>query len=178
MLTDDQMMDRMKNGWRAGLPFTVCGNGSTLESTANARAWLPKIAEKYNIRSVVDAGAGDMAWMQHMKWNVAYQPFDLIPRHPDVAQIDITTELLPRADAILCRHVLNHLAERLQQTADLFKKSGCEYLIATQYNSGPAINSAFQRCDLRPYFGDPLESVQDSHDMLQTIAIWRLSSDA
>jgi hypothetical protein len=174
MLTDEQMLDRMKNGWRMGRPFTVCGNGSTLQATANARQWLPKMVAKYGIKSVVDAGAGDMAWIERVEWDVAYTPVDLIPRRPEVAKWDITTELLPLADAILCRHVLNHLAERLPQTVALFKRSGAQYLIATQYDSGKSITTQFQRCDLRPWFGDPLESIQDSHDGLCTLAIWRL----
>ena len=135
-LTDEQMLERMANGWRMGKPFTVCGNGSTLEATENARLWLPRIVEKYGIESVVDAGAGDMAWIGLVQWRVRYTPIDLIPRRPEVAKWDITTELLPLADAILCRHVLNHLAERLPQTVALFMRYGAKYLIATQYDAG------------------------------------------
>jgi len=157
-----------------GRPFTDCGNGSTLEATENVRKWLPRMAEKYGIRSVVDAGAGDLAWIELVEWDVHYIPVDLIPRRPEVARWDITTELLPLADAILCRHVLNHLAERLPQTVALFKRSEAKYLIATQYDAGENRTKQFQRCDLRPWFGEPLESIQDTSDELQRLAIWEI----
>jgi hypothetical protein len=176
MLSDQEMRERMANGWRMGKPFTICGNGSTLEATANIRRWLPDLVKRYGIESVVDAGAGDMAWLPYMKWDVAYQPFDLIPRHPDVAQIDITTELLPRADAILCRMVLNHLQERLDQTVDLLKAGGSRYLIATQFDAGTNRTRQFQRLDLRPYFGEPLESVQDGREEGCLLSLFELSA--
>jgi hypothetical protein len=176
MLSDSEMYDRMKNGWRMGKPFTVCGNGSTLEATANIRRWLPDICERYGIRSIVDAGAGDMVWIERIKWDVAYQPFDLIPRRDDVSKIDITTEVLPRADAILCRMVLNHLQERLEQTVDLLRLSGSTYLIATQFDSGVNRERQFQRLDLRPYFGDPIESVQDGMEEGCALSLFRLSA--
>lgn len=169
------MHERMAKGWLMGRPFTVCGNGSTLAGTANVRKWLPRIVEKYGIESVIDAGAGDMAWLRHMRWSVAYQPFDLIPRSPEVAQLDITTELLPRADAILCRHVLNHLQERIEQALQNLLNSGSTYLIATQYDRGPNRKKAFQRLDLRPWLGEPLESVGDGQDEFQRLAIWRIN---
>lgn len=175
LLTDEQMHERMAKGWRMGLPFTACGNGSTLEATAKVRRWLPEVVERYGIESVVDAGAGDMAWLPHMRWRVAYQPFDLIPRSPEVAQLDITTELLPRADAILCRHVLNHLAERIDQTIANLVASGSTYLIATQYDRGPSYTKQFQRLDLREWLGDPLESTSDGLDEFQLLAIWRIN---
>lgn len=174
-LSDEEMRARMVNGWRMGLPFTVCGNGSTLEATANVRKWLPMIVERYQIKSVVDAGAGDMAWLPHMQWRVAYQPFDLIPRSPEVAQLDITTELLPRADAILCRHVLNHLAERIEQALQNLLNSGSTYLIATQYDRGPSYTKQFQRLDLREWLGEPLDSTPDTSDEFQRLAIWRIN---
>lgn len=168
------MHERMRAGWQMGRPFTVCGNGSTLASTSNVRSWLPRVVEKYGIRSVNDAGAGDMAWIRRVVWAVDYMPFDLVPRHPDVVKWDITTQVLPRADAILCRHVLNHLQERIAQTVDLLKASRCDYLIATQYDRGENRTLQFQRLDLRPYFGEPLESIADGGDEFCTLALWRL----
>lgn len=175
LLTDAEMRDRMRNGWRAGLPETVCGNGSTLESTENVRAWLPLVVERYGIVTVIDAGAGDMAWIRRVQWGVIYQPYDLIPRHHEVQQIDITTQVLPQADAILCRHVLNHLAERIEQTVQNLLNSGSRYLIATQYDAGETLTKQFQRLDLRPWLGDPLESIRDTADEFQTLAIWRIN---
>lgn len=173
-LSDEEMYDRMKNGWRMGAPFTVCGNGSTLDATANARAWLPRTAAKYNIRSVNDAGAGDMAWIRRVKWDVDYMAFDLIPRDPEVTKWDITRDPLPRADAILCRMVLNHLQERIEQTCELLRASRCTFLIATQFDKGPTRTRQFARLDLRDHFGDPIEWVQDGNEEGCKLAIWRI----
>jgi hypothetical protein len=175
VLTDQEMRDRMRDGWRMGQPFTVCGNGSTLEATAAAREWLPGLVERYGIRSVTDAGAGDLAWIHLVRWAIVYRPFDLFPRTPDVKSIDITTEVLPRSDAILCRHVLNHVAERVPQTLDLFRQSGSRYLIATQYDAGESLTKQFQRLDLRAWLGAPLESTRDTSDEHQTLALWRIN---
>lgn len=172
-LTDEQMYDRMKKGWQMGRPFTVCGNGSTLGATKAAREWLPVMVKKYGIQSVNDAGAGDMAWIRKVDWNVDYLPFDLIPRLPEVTKWDITKEALPPCDAILCRMVLNHLQERIDQTVPLLEAS-CKYLIATQYDQGPNRTKQFQRLDLRVYFGEPLESVNDGPDEFCTLAIWKI----
>ncbi|RAX29143.1 UNVERIFIED_CONTAM: hypothetical protein DQE83_28620, partial [Escherichia coli] len=75
------------------------------------REWLPKMAEKYGIESVADAGAGDLHWTPLIDWKVKYLPFDLIPRSRKVKKCDITRTKLPVTDAILCRMVLNHLGD-------------------------------------------------------------------
>lgn len=165
----------MAGGWKMGAPFTVCGNGSTLSATENARAWLPQVAKRYGIRTVNDAGAGDMAWIRRVLWDVDYQAFDLIPRRPEVVKWDITRDPLPAADAILCRMVLNHLQERIEQTVSLLRQSGSRYLIATQFDAGVNRTRQFQRLDLRPYFGEPIESVQDGREEGCRLAIWPLS---
>lgn len=179
MLSDEQMHARMVNGWRAGRPQTVCGNGSTLAHTENARRWLPDVCERYGIRSVNDAGAGDLYWIKWVEWRVDYRPFDLIAWKGVVTQVDITREVLPQCDAILCRMVLNHLDEpRILMALARFGLSA-RYLIATQFNGEdlPQRSPQFTRLDLRraPYnLGEPLESVQDGSESICSLALWRL----
>ena len=178
MLSDAEMFDRMKNGWRMGRPFTECGNGSTLDATENIRRWLPKMAEKYRIRHINDAGAGDMAWWPHVRWirRIDYTPYDLIPRRADVQQIDITTEAMGLADAILCRMVLNHLdPERVSMALWLFKQSA-RYLIATQFDKDKLRDQSkeFTRLDLNDWLGKPLEQTPDGQEQGCRLAIWAL----
>jgi hypothetical protein len=175
MLSDSEMFDRMKDGWNAGKSDgTICGNGSTLKNTANIRKWLPKIIEKYGIETLSDAGAGDMHWVKKTPIVCEYRPFDLIPRHESVTQIDFTRKELPPCDAILCRMVLNHLdTERILMALKLFKQSAV-YLIATQFDGDklPQRSPQFTRLDLRkePYYlGEPVESIQDGSE-----AMWEL----
>lgn len=178
MLSDEAMHERMVNGWRMGKPFTDCGNGSTLENTAKIRKWLPDIFAKYGFATINDAGAGDLAWWPYVNWRTQFvcRSFDLIPRRPEVEQIDITAQQMPRADAILCRMVLNHLdAERVSMALALFTVSS-DYLIATQFNGEtlPQRSPQFMRLDLREWLGEPLESVQDGAEHCCSLALWKL----
>lgn len=180
MLSDQEMHDRMHKGWRAGIPDgTICGNGSTLSNTKKIREWLPILVKRLGIKSVCDAGAGDMHWISRMQWDVNYRPFDLIPRKPEIQKIDITTQALPECDAVLCRMVLNHLdPERIQMALGQFRKSAL-YLIATQFNGEdlPKRSPQFTRLDLRhaPYdLGEPIESIQDGSEDICGLAVWEL----
>lgn len=179
MLSDSQMRDRMVNGWRMGQPETICGNGSTRRFSQKARDWLPGICQKYGIKRLCDAGAGDLYFSSGIAWDVEYRAFDLIARDPSVTEIDITRKALPECDAILCRMVLNHLDEpRTLMAMKQFRKSAL-YLIATQFNSEdlPQRSPQFTRLDLRkePYnLGNPLESVQDGSESICSLALWSL----
>lgn len=180
MLTDAEMYERMEKGWRMGKPETVCGNGSTLACTENIRVWLPRLVIRHEIYSVCDAGAGDQFWISHMKWPVHYSGYDLIPRNPNVRQIDITREALPKCDAILCRMVLNHLdAPRILMALELFRKSS-HWLIATQFNGEdlPKRSAQFSRLDLRktPYnLGEPVDAEHDGSEDYCSLALFRLN---
>tara|TARA_Y100000004_G_C8954234_1_gene430029 strand:- start:1695 stop:2195 length:501 start_codon:yes stop_codon:yes gene_type:complete len=129
-MNDKELMEKVVKGWRSN--ETPCGAGSELENTKNVRKSLWLIIKKYKIKTVVDAGAGDLNWIKHMKWNVEYQGYDLYPRHESVIQFDLTKEILPKSDLILCRHVLNHLSpDYAQKCIDNFSKSGSKYLAVT-----------------------------------------------
>jgi len=170
----------MERGWLGGLSDgTPCGRGSTMANTKAVRDWLPKIAAKYGIRSVNDAGAGDMHWIRHVDWDVEYAGYDLIPRHQDVKQWDIAINPLPKADAILCRFVIGHL-DPLNAAAAIgnFRMSGSTYLIASNpTNPDPAsdLYGTFNKWDLRaaPFdLGAPLESIYDTTE--HNICLWKL----
>lgn len=172
--TDEALLQRMHKGWRGGLEDgTPCGNGSTIEATRAIRERLPDLVERYDIRSVCDAGAGDMHWIGLVKWQVDYRPYDLVPRRPGVQQIDITKQALPACDAVLCRHVLIHLdPPRVVQAIDLFRSSA-RYLLASQYDGAPPFDDAeqYNPTDLRPLLGEPLRRLPDKGSDL---ALWAL----
>jgi len=129
-MTDNELMQKVVKGWRS--KETPCGAGSELGNTINVRQSLLEIVEKYNIKTVVDAGAGDLNWMKHLEWDVDYKGYDLYPRHESVIQFDLTKGVLPESDLILCRHVINHLSpDYAQRCIDNFKKSGSKYLAVT-----------------------------------------------
>ena len=123
-------MEKVVKGWRS--TETPCGAGSELRNTTNVRSSLLEIVKKYKVKTVVDAGAGDLNWMKHMEWDVQYQGYDLYPRHESVIQFDLTKETLPKSDLILCCHVLNHLSpDYAQKCIDNFSKSESKYLAVT-----------------------------------------------
>jgi len=123
-------MEKVVKGWRS--TETPCGAGSELRNTTNVKSSLLEIVKKYKVKTVVDAGAGDLNWMKHMEWDVQYQGYDLYPRHESVIQFDLTKETLPKSDLILCRHVLNHLSpDYAQKCIDNFSKSESKYLAVT-----------------------------------------------
>lgn len=179
MLSDSEMLERMSKGWRAGQPETICGNGSLRKNSVRSRAALAEWCDRYDIRTVCDAGAGDLFYVKGVEWNVDYRAFDLVPRDPSVSRLDITTQDLPECDAILCRMVLNHLDEpRVLMALERFRNVS-PYLIATQFNGEdlPQRSPQFTRLDLRkePYgLGDPIAKVQDGSEQICSLALWAL----
>jgi len=183
MLSDEEMRERMRKGWRGGLgDGTVCGGGSTLGNSRNVVEWLPDVCDRYGIESVCDAGAGDLHWVSRISWNVDYQPFDLFPRRPEVTELDITAENLPDCDAILCRMVLNHLYgdegddTRIVMALERFRMSA-RYLMATSFHGNNICRDRqFVRLDLREYLGEPLEVIPDGHETGCYMGLWDLRS--
>ncbi len=129
----DQLRQNMKQkfetinwGWHS------CGRGSVFENTKLTRKMLSFITKKYDIKTVVDAGAGDLSWVDAIDWDVEYTPYDIRKWHPRVIKFDITKTVLPKTDLIMCRHVLNHLEPELQKEAvDRFIESGSKYVFLT-----------------------------------------------
>ena len=178
MLTDEQMRERMAKGWRGGKPFTVCGNGTLPTNTQNIRSWLPGVIRRYGVLDVADVGAGDMKWKDGMTLgDVSYTPYDLVPRSDEVIAFDVTRDVLPPVDLIICRMVLNHLADdpdRIKAAIIAFQNSGARLLAATQFDSRGDRTREFQRVDLTAYLGDYLEHCQDGNEPNCKLALWEL----
>lgn len=180
MLTDKAMRERMEKGWRGGLgDGTICGQGSTIQNTARISLWLPQVIEKYGIKSVCDAGAGDLHWADCVEWPCDYKGYDLFPRAKGIKKLDITKKKMQESDAILCRMVLNHLGNgddytRVEMALELFKETST-YLFATHFiDGGPTRDVQFMRLDLTKYLGEPLEMCVDGHEENCRLAMWEL----
>ena len=127
-----QMIKKFENvKWRGH----TCGRGSIFENTEIIRNLLVEVIKKYDIRTIADIGAGDLSWIYHTKWphKIEYSPYDLVPRHKDIIRFDITSEIPPSVDLILCRYVLNHFDhdELYLAAIDNIKKSKSKYLLMT-----------------------------------------------
>lgn len=172
--TDAALEQRMRDGWGGGLvDGTPCGGGSTFASARSVAMALPGLVSRHGILFVCDAGAGDRHWIKHVDWDVAYRGYDLVPREKFVQKHDITNEVLPPCDLILCRHVLIHFdPQRIVRTLELFRKSA-KYLLANQYDDAPPFDGSqqYNPTDLRPLLGEPIERLQDTGSDL---ALWKL----
>jgi hypothetical protein len=139
----------MRNQWRSRASRS--GSGSTRASTASVRPALRELFAELGVRNLVDAGCGEFGWLLDVTRDLnLYLGYDLVPdlinrnlamcaEQPvhAFAIADVTRQLLPRADMILCRHCLTHLPDRdVRATLDLFRRSGSRWLLATTYAPG------------------------------------------
>lgn len=175
--SDAALERRMREGWKNGLAEgTPCGGGCLAKYTTHIREWLPAAMRRYGIKSVCDAGAGDMCWIAGVFDGVEYKPFDLVPRTPRVTKLDIATTALPKCDAIICRAVLIHLdPDRVARALELFRQSA-KYLFATTDRSHNRFDphNQFNALDLTKMLGEPLEYVQDLEGKHSRLALWEL----
>ncbi len=131
------------NQWLDG--ESISGPGSRLNSgpVVETLAVLKMICNDYNITSLNDIPCGDLNWivkfLQEMP-NIAYTGFDivgpLIERNRqavptiDCRFLDITSQVPPRADLVLCKDLIIHLDDAdIDRTLGNIKASGSEYLL-------------------------------------------------
>ena len=127
-------------------PESKSGSGSTLEATKTIREQLPKIIEKYSIRTMLDVPCGDYNWMKEVQKDCKYLGGDIVAEvvqknqqlysseTVQFKQIDITTDTLPEVDLIFCKDCLQHLSyKKAKDTLNNFKRSGSKYLLVTSY---------------------------------------------
>ena len=180
-VTYEDRLKQFKKGWGHGIKGrSECGTGSDNNMTGRLIKWIPTITEKYNLKVINDAGAGDLNWSSRIEWDVDYQGYDVIQRHEDVIVLDTTTELMRPSDMVLCRMVMVHLSQ--QNVLDMLKliKQTSKYLMATNFHSPMETKSdddaLFWHIRLTdPIFelGEPIEKLKDTNPM-NDLALWKL----
>lgn len=125
---------------------TRSGMNSTLLATAEMRPALAKALGRLGIRTLVDAGCGDVNWMKLLSHQLdLYLAVDIVQplaeqnlrllgqrRGHFFSSANIAQDALPGADAILCRNVLNFLShETILEVLKNFVASGSRWLIAS-----------------------------------------------
>ena len=120
---DKRVQERFREIWRNnawGSPETRSGPGSTLAQTATLRERLGATLRELGVRSLVDAGCGELNWINTISGDLdTYLGFDVVEEI--VAELrkryearknhffntaDVTRHVLPRCDVLLCRDVL------------------------------------------------------------------------
>ena len=125
---------------------SASGPGSTRERAASFLPDLVALVRSLQVRTLLDAPCGDFNWAAPLAETVErYVGVDVVPaliaanrRHASARRRflcrDLVRQPLPRADLVLCRDALVHLAEAdvLRALANL-RRTGAEYLLATTF---------------------------------------------
>jgi hypothetical protein len=136
-----------RNGGFGGFNAPLSGTGSTLIQTRCIREALPNILRRIDAKSMIDAPCGDFTWMKEIDiGDISYLGVDIVPsiindntqkyssQNRKFCDLDIVTNILPRADLILCRDCFIHLSNRdIMKSVENFKKSNSKYLLTTTF---------------------------------------------
>jgi hypothetical protein len=173
--------------WSGGYPETISGSGSMMKHTENVRENLPKLIEKYQIKSIFDAPCGDRNWIKHVDFGSAeYFGGDVVPEIvreinlPNVFQFDIRKDTPPKVDLWFCRDCLYHLSEAdIRAAIKNMMNSDIKYFLITshlEYQTKNAKNKDIGTGDYRclilkeyDYFGmgDPIDGFVDCYVNLE-----------
>jgi len=129
-------------------PESMSGNGSTAKQTTALKLNLQTLLQRLKIKTLLDAPCGDFGWLGEVELNVQqYIGVDIIEsminnhmqsyKHDSRFKFilsDLTQDVLPTADLILCRDCLVHFSnEAIFQALRNFKKTKCRYLLTTTF---------------------------------------------
>jgi hypothetical protein len=139
-----------KNMWTS--EESVSGPGSTLEYTINLRRTLPAALNTYSINTIFDAPCGDFNWMRDVikDTNITYVGGDIVralikannlaygDSNISFIRIDLTKEIFPESDLMICRDFLFHCSFRhTKLVLRNFVRSKIQYLFTTTHiNTG------------------------------------------
>ena len=128
-------------------PKSVSGRGSNPAQTGAIREQLPPLFTKLGVKSIFDAPCGDFNWMKDLNYSFEryvggeivkdlaeknQKDFATPARH--FIHFDVTADLAPTSDLILCRDCWVHLPfDKVRNSIEQFKKSGSTYLLATTF---------------------------------------------
>jgi hypothetical protein len=146
---EDLFSDYYRNRvWSGGKEETASGSGSTLRKTELLRNELPKLLDKYGVKTIFDAPCGDYNWFRHVdRGSIKYIGGDIVKAliedndkyaDQDTAFIhfDIIKDEFPAADIWFCRDVLLHLPyDMIFELLQNFARSDVPYLLVSTYYS-------------------------------------------
>ncbi len=142
----------LQNRWRG--TESRSGPGSTLSATTELRKQLRHWFSVLGVRTIVDAPCGDLNWMSQLEYNFErYVGVDIADdairdlrtrgfgSEYHFQRGDITTDILPTADALLCRDCLVHLPyAMIDATLEVWKKSDFRFIFVTTFPAHKNVN--------------------------------------
>ena len=198
-----QRFQRIHDTGLWGAEASTSGLGSEMDATTVLRAELPWLLKKIGVASLLDAPCGDAGWINHADLCVRYAGVDIVPLLIERLQAraaageikgeyhlaDITTDSLPRCDAVLCRDCLVHLSfANIERAVANFRVCGAIWLIATTFPEWQ-VNGDCEDGDWRalnfergPFdWGAPVERVNENCSEAgggwrdKSLGVWRLA---
>jgi len=174
------------------------GVGSELDATRNLQAYLPELFNRLAIKTFLDAPCGDWNWMRKVDLTqVEYIGADVVSSvitkntnkyarsNIRFLQADLTKDLLPSADLILCRDCWVHLSyQDISAMLENFRRTGANWLLVSDTPSAESnvnkltgIGWRHINLSLPPFcFPPPEERRKDHYDFEPIqISLWRLS---
>lgn len=170
--------------WRGS--ESVSGEGSGLEFTRSIRGTLPRLLADLQIQGLLDAPCGDFCWMKEVPLRLKqYFGIDIVrpliernralygSSERQFLLCDLVNDQLPRADLILCRHLLIHLTfEEGIRVIRNFQRTGARYLLISDQPQVTSNNKILRTGSFRPLnlrlppfsLRAPLTSLDDSAD--------------
>jgi hypothetical protein len=144
-------------------PESRSGVGSTLDSTVVLRAELPSALRRLDARVLLDVPCGDFTWMEQVDLTgIEYIGGDIVPsivernqrvhagKSRTFAQLDLTRDLLPDADVLLCRDCLVHLSyANIRAVFENVARSNIRFVLMTSF-PGRGGNCDVADADWRP----------------------------
>jgi hypothetical protein len=189
-----------------GGEISLSGRGSDLDQTKRIQEELPKLFKEFSIASIIDVPCGDQNWIPKIDLgSIKYTGADIVPelisenrslygkQSRSFIELDITKEIPPRADLVLCRDLLVHLnTQEIRKALLNIKLSGSEFLLTTtftgirKYKNLPTITRSVGwrpiNLQLVPFsFPEPLRIVNEGCTegmglfADKSLALWRLS---
>lgn len=128
-------------------PESRSGVGSTLDSTRVLRNGIPMALRQLEARVLLDVPCGDFTWMEHVDLSgVEYIGGDIVPSIVEKNQrlhagesrrfvvLDLTRDILPDADVLLCRDCLVHLSyANIRAVLANVARSNIRYVLMTSF---------------------------------------------
>lgn len=186
-----------KNEW--GDTESDSGPGSNLSQSSQIREALPAILSELGASSILDIPCGDFWWMKEVNLNIDnYIGADVVKELIEsnvskygnsittFVRLDITKDILPKVDLVLCRDLLVHFTYR-----DLFlaiknlKKSNSKYILTTTFDNvdrnEDILTGEWRSIDLTkpPFnFPKPVKMIDESNNSInlgKCLGLWRIS---
>lgn len=185
-------------GWEC--PESKSGPGSTAKATRALRKALPDMLARYHVRSILDLGCGDFAWMRLVDLgSIRYTGIDIVRPliednrkryacdHIAFECRDSVCDPLPNADLVICRDFFIHYNfSSIRRILRNIRRCGALYLLATTHvqearNLDLYAVGWFRPLNLQraPFgFPDPLGVVVEEPDKGKCCGLWSLDAIA